>query len=153
MKKKFLCFLSALITFSAHADELKNFNELKSSIYNGKKINIVVLLDQCKSTENSSNSIAMSGTFSPDAFMISKDQILASDLHFTRNSPGYKNQSVFEFTTYRFSTDNKVTLLVQTLKATNYSPLGKERILNCSVTSSVKLFSDTQSAAPFLIKR
>jgi|GEM_PF-2053238 len=152
MKKKLLGLLPALLAFNAHADELMNFAELKSAIQNGQNINIVVFVDQCQPNKNSPDPIAVTGAFRPTAFMIVKDQILASDLHFTRNNPGYKEKSIFEFVTYRFSADNSMVLQVQTLKAANYSPLGKESKLNCSIASSVKLFSDAHSAGLILIK-
>jgi len=153
MNRKLLGFLIALFAFNAHADELKNFDELRGAIQNGQNINIVVLVDQCKSDKNIPDPIAVTGAFRPDSFMIVNDHISASDLHFTRKRPDYKDQSIFEFITYEFSADNGMTLQVQVLNAANYSPLGKERKWHCSVASSVKLFSDAQSAGPLLIKK
>lgn len=156
MKKKLLWLsysLPILVAFHAHADELKNFDELKSAIQNGQNINIMVLIDQCQSNKNSPDPTAVIGTFRPASFMIVKDQISASELHFTRNHPSYKKKSIFEFVTYKFRENNSLTLQTQVLKAENYAPLGKESTLNCSIASSVKLFSDAQSAGLMLIKQ
>lgn len=141
MKKKWLCLLFALFTFSAYASELKNFDELKSAIQRGESINVVTFVNECQSDKDRPHTVTMAGTLVPTSFMIINDKIVTSDLHFTRNNPKYKDKSIFEFITYTFRNDQHMVLRSQSLEAGNYSPLDKERELICAIGSSVKLFS------------
>lgn len=153
MKRKLFCLLFTLSLTSVSANELNDIDELKSAIQQGNNINIVTLLNECQSSNSNLRiPVKMTGSYRPSSFMIVRDQISASDLHFTRNDPGYPNRSVFEFLTYKFSANNKMILNVQILDAINYYPLGKEHQVTCSVGSSVKLFSDAPHASVLIEK-
>lgn len=140
MKKEFLCIVGAVLACTVQARELKDFNELKSAIQEGNNINIVVKLGQCDPAN--SDPVAVTAALRPRAFMVVKNQILASDLHFTRNSPLYSAMSVLEYVTYRFSDDNQLVLESETLEAIHYYPMGKKHTLSCAIGTGVRLFSD-----------
>lgn len=144
MKKRFLCVLGlgTVLASTVHARELKNFEELKSAIQNGNNINIVVTLGQCQPAHIESDPIVVTAALKPTAFMIIKNQILTSDLHFTRNNPKYPGVSLYEYVTYRFKNDNQLTLESETLKAINYVPLQKTHEVSCPIGTAARLFSD-----------
>jgi hypothetical protein len=145
MKTKLLWLLCALFTCYAHANELKNFDELKSAIQTGHSIRFVIFLNECQSDSDDHGKI-LTALSSPTSFMIVNNQISTSVLRFTRNEPSYKERSIFEFFTYKFNDDNSMLLHVQTLDAPSYSPLGTARERNCVIGSSVKLFSEAPGA-------
>jgi hypothetical protein len=137
MKKILFCLLLALPSLDVFADELKNFDELKSAIQNGKTIKLVFLLNKCEPSREK----VLTAVSSPTSFMLFDDRISTSVLRFTRNEPRYLGKSIFEFFTYTFSQDNHMLLRLDFLNAPDYALLGNAPELNCVIGSSVKIFS------------
>lgn len=140
MKK--IILLSSLTIFifnTSFADELHHYDQIKNAALTGKTIHITVDFTQCASS-NAVTQIDNFGVFTPNAMLVANDHIATSLNHFTINSPSFPNKPVYEFVTYRITTNDEINITAQTLDAVNYAPLNNKTTYNCKLDASAKIF-------------
>ena len=132
-----------LFSTTVSADELPDFNQVKSAVLAGKSIRIAVHFPQCSGQANLAPiPVQNVGTFTPNEVAIDKSGNIAASLtHFTLNNPDFLDKPVYEFVTYKILDANTVKLTIQVLDATNYQPLTSKFYFDCELRKGAKIYS------------
>lgn len=137
-----ICFFSLAMVVGAFsnlfASPIPTYQELKSSIYEGKHFVILVDHEQC--TGRSGKAM---GYFIPKAMMLipatdtQPEYVTTSDLHFTDifGKPSY------EYVKYTFYSDDSATIRSVFYDPQDFKPLGSERKIHCSLDKGVEIHS------------
>lgn len=142
MKKLFLLSLLA-ITTNSFANELHDFDQIKSTVTNGKSIRIAIDFSKC-TTENTSfskdkNNIAI---FTPNEIVVdNNDRIVTSLMHFTLYNSNFPAKPVYQFIRYTLTADNNVNLAYQILDAKNYALLADTVTVDCKINVGAKIYA------------
>lgn len=132
--------LSALIVLSsaAHAEQLATFTDIADSISQGKKITLVMNIQECNAQKAPANSIVAS--VQPTAFLVIDNNRIATSLkHFTLDNPLARNNPVFEFVKYNINADGSVSIKNTVMNASNYQQLASFQI-DCALNKGFKVF-------------
>ncbi|WP_392537427.1 VirK family protein [Legionella sp. 227] len=132
--------ISALLISSSvvHAEQLTTFTDIADSISQGKKITLVMNIQECNAEKLSSNSIIAS--VQPNAFLvIDNNRIAASVKHFTLDNPLARGNPVFEFVKYNINSDGSVSIKKTVMNANNYQQLASFQI-ECALNKGFKAF-------------
>jgi hypothetical protein len=137
MNKMVLSVL-ALLSSVVHADQLATFTDIADAVSQGKKITLVMNLQECTS-QNPMGSII--GSVTPNAFIvIGNNRITTSVRHFTLESPFARGNPTFEFVKYNINSDGSVSIKNTVMNATNYQQLATFQI-DCTLSKGFKAFS------------
>ena len=142
--KRLLCLTTLLFASHCYADQLHNYEQIKSAIAEGKNIRIFVDYSKCTSSSKQKGMPNYSGAYTPNEITINNDAgyIAASILHFTMNHPQFPSKSVYEFLRYTISSDNSILLTETVVNPVDYSPLSAKFSLNCKIDDGTKIFVD-----------
>lgn len=134
--------LLSLIFLNSHciANELHNFEQIKSAAMSGKTIHISVDFKQCSSAGKDSSAPTVVGIFTPDKITVTDTQIATAFTHFTLNNPKYPDQPFYEYVRYTINDGNNVYIALQTIYAPNFSLVGKKQLFNCEVGLGAKFY-------------
>lgn len=140
MKKRFILCLF-LLTTTAQAGELHDFNQVKSTLQIGKTIHFVFDLSKCDGGTYSN----IEGTFTPNEVIVDSyyNKIHASNLHFTLNHPNFINKPVYEYTTYlldKYYNSSYVIVTTQVLDVKKSSVLKSESKWYCRIGNGIKIY-------------
>jgi hypothetical protein len=138
--KKLILFFLLFITPYSFAEELHNYNDIRTSIINGKKIRIVMELSQCSNSNNLAHSTMNIGVFTPNAMQVTNDHIVTSFIHFTLNNPKFAGTPVYEYVTYTLYTDNNMKVTEQVLEPALHSPITDLYSFKCKLDAGVKIY-------------
>lgn len=140
--RKYVPLVCLFLAANGFAQELHNFDQIKSAITTGKLIRIAVDFSQC-SPANKENFLAKYpfAVFTPNEVVINNDgNIAASLMHFTLNDPNFPAKPVYQFIRYTITADNNVTLSAQVLDAVNYTPITNKFSFNCKIDTGSKIY-------------
>lgn len=141
MMKKFICFITIFLTSSSFAEQLHNFEQIKSAVSTGKLIRILVDYEKCATLAMQKMIGNHYAIFSPNAMAIDNDGNIGSYIfYFTLKDPHYPAKAVYQHGNYVFSKDNSLALTFTTLNAADYTQLGTSVTINCKIEDSVKVF-------------
>ncbi|KTD10774.1 VirK protein [Legionella gratiana] len=132
--------LSALALFSSviYAEQLTTFADIADAVSQGKKITLVMNLQECISPKMPSNSII--GSVRPNAFLvINNSRITASDRHFTLDNPTAMGNPTFEYIKYNINSDGSVSIKNTVMNATNYQQIASYQV-DCELNKGFKAF-------------
>lgn len=132
--------LSALALFSSmiHAEQLSTFSDIADAVAQGKKITLVMHLQECSSQKKPPYPIT--GSVTPNAFMvINNNRITASDRHFTLDNPMTTGNPTFEHIKYNINLDGSVSIKNTIMNATNYQQIVSFQI-DCELNKGLKAF-------------
>jgi len=138
-----LVLLSLLfIATNALADELQNFDQIKSAVTTGKSIRIAIDFSKCvmdkKAVSRDKSNIAI---FTPNEIIVDNDgRIVTSLMHFTLNNTNFPAKPVYQFVRYTLTADDHVNLAYQVLDAKNYAILADTVSVDCKISSGVKIY-------------
>lgn len=138
-----LVLLSLLfITTNALADELRNFDQVKSAVTTGKSLRIAIDFAKCVMDKNAySQDKSNIAIFTPNEIVIdNNDRIVTSLTHFTLNNSNFPAKPVYQFVRYTLTADNNVNLAYQILDAKNYSILADTVSVDCKISSGAKIY-------------
>jgi len=138
MKKLFL-ITALFISTHTFADELPNYDAIKTAVLSGKTIHITVNFAKCQTPKQSQN-LTNVGIFTPNEIMLLSDEMATSFNHFTMNNPAFPNRAVNEFATYRITSDNTLNLTYQLIDPQNYTILGDKMEVQCALGKGAKVF-------------
>jgi hypothetical protein len=140
--KKALCLITLLLSANSYAEQLHNYEQIKSATAEGKNIRIFVDYSKCTTSSGQKVMPSYSGAYTPNEVTINNDAgyIAASLLHFTMNNPQFPSKPVYEFIRYSISNDNSVVLTETVLNPVDYSPLTNKFTLNCKIDESTRIF-------------
>ncbi|MCE0723442.1 VirK family protein [Legionella resiliens] len=133
--------LSALFALSSvvHAEQLTTFTDMADAISQGKKITLVMSIQECSSQKMPSSSLI--GTAQPDAFLIiDNNRITTSISHFTLDSSIARGNPTFEFVKYSINADGSVSIKNTIMNAINYQQLASHQI-DCTLNKGFKVFA------------
>jgi hypothetical protein len=142
--KKFIYFATLFLTSSSFAEQLHNFDQIKTAVSQGKLIRILVDYEKC--TALTAFSVAKTignhyAVFTPNAMAIDNEgSIGAYVLYFTLKDPHYPAKPVYQHGNYVLSKDNMLAITFTTLNAADYTPLGTSVTVNCKIDDSAKVF-------------
>ncbi len=141
MRKLLLLSLLLMVT-NTFADELHNFDQVKSAVTTGKSIRIAIDFSKCSTEKNSLlQDINNMGVFTPNEIVIDKfGRISTSLMHFTLNDQIFPAKPVYQFLRYTMTSDNNVNLSFQVLDATNYSSLTDKVSFDCKLDAAAKVY-------------
>lgn len=151
MMRKFIIFATLLLTSNSFAEQLHNYDQIKSVVTEGKLIRMLVDYTKCTPLSTSlSFSKKIVGNdaavFTPNAMAITNDGDIASYiLYFTMNDGHYPSRPVYQYGTYLISKNNTLILTFTSLNAVDYSPLGSSVSINCKIDDGVKVFLAQQN--------
>jgi hypothetical protein len=143
MKKLILLPAALLLAANSFADQLHNFDQIKSAVMTGKAIHFVVDYSKCVSSVKNAAHVSYSGTFTPDAVAINNDAgyLATSLMHFTLNNPLFPAKPVYEFVRYTLHNDNTLTIADQALEAATYTPLTNGNMTyTCKIDESATIY-------------
>ncbi|AWN74035.1 VirK family protein [Legionella anisa] len=137
MKKMILSVLFALSSV-VHAEQLTTFTDMADAISQGKKITLVMNIQECSSQKMPSTSLI--GATQPDAFMIiDNNRITASMKHFTLDNPISRGKPTFEYLKYNINADGSVSIKSTMMDATNYQQIAIHQ-MDCTLNKGFKVF-------------
>lgn len=142
--KSFFCIFILIYSSFGIAEQLHDFNQVKSAVAEGKLIRILVDYTKCSSAkEFVANNAAI---FTPNAMAMSVDGTIGSYiLYFTMKDPRYPGKGVFQYGRYILSNENTVKLIFRTLNAADYTPLDKEESMTCKIDDGAQIFISEQT--------
>jgi len=140
--KKLLCFTSLLIASVSFADQLHNYDQIKSAVTEGKLTRIVVDYSKCVITSEQKTIGNHNAIFTPNAMAITNDGGISSYLlYFTMNDPHYPGRGIYQYGKYLISKDNSLLITFSTLNAADFTALDGSVSLNCKIDDAAKIFS------------
>jgi|SRR5579885_421958 hypothetical protein len=138
-----LLFATALLFAStSFADQLHNYDQVKSAVVAGKSIRIFIDFSKCATSSKNAHMPSYLGLYSPNEIAINDDAgyIAASLLHFTLNNPAFPSKPVYEFTRYTISNDNTVVMSDTPLNAGDFKPLNEKLTFTCKLDESARIY-------------
>ncbi|HHF7373264.1 VirK family protein [Legionella bozemanae] len=138
MKKMILSALLALSS-GVQAEQLTTFMEIADAVSQGKKITLVLNVQECNPQKMPSTSLI--GAVQPDAFLvIDNSRITASINHFTLDNPIARGNPIFEFVKYTINADGSVSIKSTLMNAVTYHQLASQYI-DCTLNKGFKIFA------------
>lgn len=145
--KKFLLLATLLsASIASYADQLHNYNDVKSAVIAGKSVRIAIDFNKCTSPTgaglaNPKHNFSL-GVYTPNEMIIdNQDQVVASLMHFTIRSQTTTKVPVYQFARYTITQNNVVVLTEQVLDAATYKPVTDEFTVNCPIDTAATLYS------------
>lgn len=141
MKKILLLPLLFIVTNSV-ADELHNFDQVKSAVMTGKSIRIAIDFSKCSTAKKDATPFKYSiGVFTPNEIIVTNEGNIAASLtHFTLNDTSVPGKPVYQFVRYTITDDNNIDVSSQLLDATNYASISDKSSFNCKIDTSAKIY-------------
>ncbi len=140
--KTLLCFTTLCLAATGFADQLHNFDQIKSAVTKGKLIRIYVDYTKCSSVSKQSIIPNNAAVYTPNAMVItSEGNIGAQILYFTMQDPRYPSKAVYQYGRYVISSDNFLTLTFTVLNAADYTPLEGNSSLHCKIDDGANIYS------------
>lgn len=141
--KNFICLTALFLASTSFAEELHNFEQIKSAVFEGKLIRILVDYDKCAASSTQKKVGNNYAVFTPNAMAIDNDGNIGTYvLYFTLKDPRYPSKAVYQHGNYVISKDNSITITFTTLNAADYTQLGTADIINCKIDDSAKVFTN-----------
>jgi hypothetical protein len=126
----FYCVLS-------YADELKNFDAIKSEVLTGKAISLTLDFSQCTPKNH------FYAYYSPKTILVTKDFIAFSDYHFTLNNPQFPNQATVENISYKLRHDGTLSFKSVILDPITFKEKGKQpQPMSCKIGEGAYFYSN-----------
>lgn len=138
--KKILALSLIFAASNCIANELTNFEQIKSAVTTGKTVHITINFKQCTNPTKNISQPMMIGIFTPDKITVTDTHIATAFMHFTLNDPKYPDQPFYEYARYTINTNNEVNLSMQTIYAPNFSLVGKKISFNCKIGDGAKFY-------------
>lgn len=139
--KKLLCFTTLFLASTGFANQLHNFDQIKSAVTDGKLIRIYVDYTKCSSSSKQLTVPNNAAIYTPNAMAIGNDgSIGAYVLYFTMKDPRYPAKAVYQYGRYVISSDNSLALTFTVLNAADYSSLEGNTSINCKIDDGAKVF-------------
>jgi hypothetical protein len=144
--KKFICFTTLFLGSTSFADQLHNYEQIKSAVSEGKLIRILVDYEKCTAISAQKMVGNHYAVFTPNAIAISNDGHIGTYiLYFTLKDPHYPSKAVYQHGSYIISKDNSLAITFTTLNAADYTQLGTSVNINCKIDDSAKVFVNFSS--------
>lgn len=141
-------FLSMLLTTTAFAEQLHNYDQIKSTIEKGREIRLYIDYTKCVLPSKNLTLPNNSATYTPNAMAINTAGEIGSYLlYFTMNDPHYLNKPVYQFFKFVISPNNILTMTSSVLNAADYSFLQDEGTVKCNIDNGVNIFTSTKEDA------
>lgn len=141
MKKNILTLLVLLPLIGfAHASDIRhhrqivNYNQLIKAIEKGKTIGVSIDFSECVPQMH------MQGFYAPKSVIISREDVLFSDKHFTLNSPGYKGSPVIEYVHYTINPQNQLILNTTVVALPSYKKLTEYPPVTCQLGKAAHIY-------------
>jgi len=138
--KKIILFVSLLVSSNCFADELSNFDQIKTAVITGKTIHMVIDFLKCSALNKSIKSSIMVGVFTPNTIDVTDDHITTSLTHFTFDNPRFPGKAIYEFVKYTITDNNNISVTDQELDAVTYQPISNIFSFNCKISSGAKVY-------------
>lgn len=140
--KKIICFITLFLASTGFAEQLHNYDQIKTAVSKGKLIRILVDYEKCTALSTQKIVGNHYAVFTPNAIAISNDGNIGTYiLYFTLNDPHYPSKAVYQHGNYVISKDNSLAITFTTLNAADYTQLGNSVTINCKIDDSVKVFA------------
>ena len=136
--KKMILLALVVLSSVVRAEQLTTFMDIVDAISQGKKVTLVMNIQECSSQKLPLNSITAS--VQPDAFLIiDNNRITTSIKHFTLDNPIARGNPIFEFVKYNINSDGNISIKNTVMDATNFKQLATYQ-LDCSLNKGFKVF-------------
>ena len=136
--------MSLLFASAGFAQQLHNYDQIKSAVTEGKRIRIFIDYTKCTSSSPSLSQKIIGNNdaiYTPNAMAITTaGDIISYILYFTLHDGRYPSRPVYQYGTYAISKNDALVLTFISLNAVDYSPLGDSVSLNCKIDDSVRVF-------------
>ncbi|QMT59991.1 VirK family protein [Legionella sp. PC997] len=137
--KKMILLILVVLTSSVRAEQLTTFMDIADTISQGKKITLVMNIQECSSQKMPVSSVIAS--VQPASFLIiDNDRITTSIKHFTLDNPIARGNPIFEFVKYNINSDGSISIKNTVMDAGNFKQLATYQ-LNCTLNKGFKVFS------------
>ena len=138
--KKFLIPVLFIASFSLQAaTALSTYQDVMNHFDAGESLKLQVKLDQCDGASALSSGILF--TVNVDPAMNLRSTLKFSTTHFTRNNPKHRGESIYEYTVFQLSDDNKLRITTQTDDPNSYQALDSEMTFNCEMGKAAVFYA------------
>lgn len=140
--KNLILFITLLFTSTCYAEQLHNYDQIKSAVDEGKLIRIFVNYTKCTPASLAQKMVGNhDAVYTPNAIAITNEgDIVSYILYFTMNDGRYPSKAIYQYGKYSISNNNTLVLTFTSLNAIDYSPLGNSESLTCKIDDGVKIF-------------
>ena len=122
------------------AEKLSSFEEISSTVANGKGIRAVIDINLC--TGNLSTQSRMIGSVNPsDIVVIADKYITFSSLHLTQHNPDNKGIPLYEYNKFTLTPNHKLTMESTLLNPVTFKQQGKGYRLECELNKGGSIYS------------
>jgi hypothetical protein len=143
MKKIILASSIILASANISAKQLNHYNDIKSAVTSGEKIQIVIDYSKCTLPNGDRVPFKYTSVFTPNEIAINEDKnyLTTSIFHFTLSHPAFPAQPVYEFSKYIIGSDDTLRFSVQPVDARSYAALKDMVSFDCKLGVSATAYS------------
>lgn len=135
--KKIFTILFLLLSTHSYADELRTFNDIYTSLINGKNIKLVIYAYACSPTPITRDMIIYT---TPQAVILHQNYLQFSNSPMTTNNPDKPDQPVLENVTYKINDKDQVLIELKIISLPDYQILKKQSSV-CALNTAASVFN------------
>jgi len=138
------CFAAKpAMTFHDVPDLLDKYDDIFQAVVSGKDILIVTAIDGCTiNGKKVEKPLFLAGIFAPDAIILTNDLSIAASMnHFTTNDGHAPGKPVYQYASYRITSDNMMTVAVEVFDAVYHTPISSKVTYQCKLGEAAGVFA------------